>query len=238
MNILITGITGMVGSHMCDFLLANVPNVHIYATRRWRSDDRNIAHLYGNPNVVFVETDLLDRGSLANIIKLSKPDIVYHFAAQSYPMASFFSPVATLTCNVLGTTNLLDELRLACDNFGIDPIIVNCSSSEVYGNPLPSEVPIKETNPIRAANPYSISKVGQDLMGQHYYQAYGLKIITTRLFSHTGQRRGRQFALSSFAYQTVLNEIKHTHDPDQTKYILKVGNLNSVRTWSHVQDAV
>ncbi len=242
MNILITGITGMVGSTMCDYLLANVPDAKIYASRRWRSDDRNIIHLYDNERVVFIEVDLLDRGSLANIIKQCKPDIVFHFAAQSYPMASFFSPVATLSTNVIGTTNLMDELKLAKENFGIDPIIINCSSSEVYGNPEPDEVPIKETNPIRAANPYSISKVGQDLMGQYYHKAYGLKVITTRLFSHEGRRRGRQFALSAFAYQIVKNERIYKNPnaslPPPSTYVIKVGNLNSVRTYAHLDDAV
>jgi len=238
MNILLTGVTGMVGSTMCDYLLANVPDVKIYASRRWRSDDRNIIHLYDNEQVIFVEVDLLDRGSLANIIKQCKPDIVFHFAAQSYPMASFFSPVATLSTNVIGTTNLLDELKIAKENFGIDPVIINCSSSEVYGNPLPEEIPIKETNPIRAANPYSISKVGQDLMGQYYYQAYGLKVITTRLFSHEGKRRGRQFALSAFAYQIVKNEKLYNSAPVATKYVINVGNLNSVRTYAHLDDAI
>jgi GDP-mannose 4,6-dehydratase len=244
MNIMITGITGMVGSHMCDYLLKNVPDVNIYATRRWRSDDRNISHLYGNDRVKFFESDLLDRGSLSNIIKQSKPDFVFHFAAQSYPMASFSTPVATLTTNVIGTTNLLDELRVARDNFGIDPVIVNCSSSEIYGNPSPEEVPIKETNPIRAANPYSISKVGQDLMGQFYYNAYGLKVMTTRLFSHEGSRRGRNFALSSFAYQVVQQEKLYIQHRDEINhgqeyiYTIRVGNLNSIRTYAHVDDAV
>lgn len=244
MNILITGITGFVGSHMADYLLKNVPEATIYSIRRWRSDDRNIQHFYSNPRVIFLEGDLLDRGSLSEIIAKSKPDYVFHFAAQSYPMSSFNTPVHTLTTNVIGTTNLMDEFKIARDNGVCDPIIVSVSSSEVYGNPLPEEVPIKETNPIRAANPYSISKVGHDLMSQYYYKAYGLKVIITRLFSHEGSRRGKIFALSSFAYQIVQQEkryIEMVNDPSPgqlPQFDIKVGNLNSVRTYAHIDDAV
>jgi len=187
MRVLITGITGFVGSHMADYLIKNVPTIHIYGLRRWRSRYDNVQQLYKNPNVTFIEGDLTDRSSLNRAIKISKPDIVYHFAAQSFPESSFVTPTLTLTTNVLGTTNLLEELRESSE---CDPVIISVSSSEVYGNPTKDEIPIKETNPIRAANPYSISKVGHDLMSQYYANAYDMKVIITRMFSHEGKRRG------------------------------------------------
>ena len=113
MRILITGVTGFVGSHMVDYLLKNVSEVKIFATRRWRSKEDNIRHLFGNEQVDFSEVDLLDRGSLQRYIRISKPDIVYHFAAQSFPESSFLTPVSTLTTNIIGTTNLMEELRIA-----------------------------------------------------------------------------------------------------------------------------
>lgn len=234
-SILLTGITGFVGSHMADYILKNT-DATIYAIRRWRSDDRNIKHLYGNYRVIFIEGDLLDRGSLSNALEQSKPDIVFHFAAQSYPMASFKSPIHTLTTNIIGTTNFLDELRIAKERKLCDPVIISISSSEVYGNPSKDEVPIKETNMIRAANPYSISKVGHDLMSQYYHKAFGLKIIITRMFSHEGSRRGKIFALSNFAYQIV--NLEKTQASKDGMYEIKVGNLNSIRTYSHIDDAV
>jgi GDP-mannose 4,6-dehydratase len=206
MKVLITGITGFVGSHMADYLLKNVPDVEIFGMRRWRSRFENVSHLYQLDNVTFLEGDLSDRSSISKILYEVKPDVVYHFAAQSFPESSFKTPTYTLNTNVIGTTNLLEELRLAQDRIKLSPVIVSVSSSEVYGNPEPDEVPIKETNPIRAANPYSISKVGHDLMSQYYYEAFGLKMIITRMFSHEGKRRGKIFALSSFAYQVVQNE--------------------------------
>ena len=238
MKVLITGITGFVGSHMADYLLKNVPDVKVFATRRWRSRDDNIKHFYGDDRVKFIEADLTDRGSLHGAIKISKPDVVYHFAAQSFPETSFITPVMTLTINVIGTTNLMEELRIAKDNGICDPVIVSVSSSEVYGNALKDEVPIKETNPIRAANPYSISKVGHDLMSQYYHKAYGLKVIVTRMFSHEGARRGKQFALSSFAHQIVQYEKKKDFGKEGSWYEIYHGNLDSVRTYNHIEDAV
>jgi len=232
MKVLITGITGFVGSHMADYLLKNVPDVEIFGMRRWRSRFENVSHLYQLDNVTFLEGDLSDRSSISKILYEVEPDVVYHFAAQSFPESSFKTPTYTLNTNVIGTTNLLEELRLAQDRIALSPVIVSVSSSEVYGNPKPDEVPIKETNQIRAANPYSISKVGHDLMSQYYYQAFNLKMIITRMFSHEGSRRGKIFALSSFAYQVVQNE-KGLGD-----YTIKHGNLDSVRTYNHIDDAV
>jgi len=234
MRVLITGITGFVGSHMTDYLLDNVKDVQIYATRRWRSKEDNINHLFGDGRVIFEECDLLDRGSLSRIIEISKPDIVYHFAAQSFPESSFLTPTTTLQTNVIGTTNLMEELRIARDRKVIgNPIILSVASSEVYGMPLEGDdIPIKETNPIRAANPYSISKVGHDLMSQYYHKAYDMNIIITRMFSHEGSRRGKRFALSSFAHQIVQNE-KGNGDG-----YIRHGNLDSTRTYNHIDDAV
>ena len=232
MKVLITGITGFVGSHMADYLLKNVPDVKIFGMRRWRSRFENVSHLYQLDNVTFLEGDLSDRSSISKILYEVRPDVVYHFAAQSFPESSFKTPTYTLNTNVIGTTNLLEELRLLREYDQLSPVIVSVSSSEVYGNPEPDEVPIKEINPIRAANPYSISKVGHDLMSQYYYDAFNLKIIITRMFSHEGKRRGKIFALSSFAYQVVQNE-KGLGD-----YTIKHGNLDSVRTYNHIDDAV
>jgi GDP-mannose 4,6-dehydratase len=236
MRALITGITGFVGSHMADYLLDK--DIEIYAIKRWRSREDTIKHLYGKVN--FIEADLTDRGSLHRAIGISKPDVVYHFASQSFPETSFLTPVMTLTTNVIGTTNLLDEIKNARDNGDCDPIVISVSSSEVYGNPNEDEVPIKETNPIRAANPYSISKVGHDLMSQYYHKAHGLKVIITRMFSHEGSRRGKMFALSSFAYQIVQHEKSKDfpHNAPISGFEIKHGNLDSVRTYNHIDDAV
>ena len=229
MNILITGGTGFVGSHMIDHILKYKAkhDDKVYCTKRWMEDTKNIDHI-DDDRFEFVDCDLLDGLSVKRAIEVSKPDKVFHFAAQSFPEVSFKMPVLTLQTNTVGTTNLLESIKESDYN----PVIVSISTSEVYGMPEEHEVPIKETNPIRAANPYSISKVGHDLMSQYYHKAYDMKIIITRMFSHEGARRGKQFALSSFAHQIVLNE-KGNGDG-----FIRHGNLDSTRTYAHIDDAI
>ena len=228
MNILITGGTGFVGSHMIDYILDNEIDVRVYATKRWMEDTKNLDHI-NDDRFEFIDCDLIDGMSVQRAIEISKPNKVFHFAAQSFPEVSFKIPVITLQTNVIGTTHLFESIKDSRYN----PTIVSISSSEVYGNPNEDEIPITEENPIRPANPYSISKVGHDLMSQYYHKAYGMKIITTRMFSHEGARRGKQFALSSFAYQIVQNEKLIKNDCQ-----IRHGNLDSVRTYNHIEDAI
>ena len=224
-NVLITGATGFVGSHMVDYILKNTKD-KIYATKRWMEDTKNVNHI-DDERFEFIDCDLLDGLSIKRAVQISKPDKVFHFAAQSFPEVSFKTPIITLQTNTIGTTHLLESIKESEYN----PVIVSVSTSEVYGMPKKDEIPIKETNPIRAANPYSISKVGHDLMSQYYYNAYGMKIITTRMFSHEGARRGKEFALSSFAHQIAKGE-------KSGNYVVKHGNLDSVRTYNHIDDAI
>ena len=190
-------------------------------------DTKNLDHI-DHDSFEYIDCDLLDGMSVKRAVEISKPEKVFHFAAQSFPEVSFKIPVITLQTNIIGTTHLLESIKES----EYDPTIVSVSSSEVYGNPNEDEIPITEENPIRPANPYSISKVGHDLMSQYYHKAYGMKIITTRMFSHEGARRGKQFALSSFAYQIAKNE-KLVGDG-----VVKHGNLDSVRTYNHIEDAI
>ena len=228
-NILITGGTGFVGSHMIDFILkyAIKPDQKIYCTKRWMEDTKNVDHI-DDERFQFIDCDFNDAPSVYRAIEISKPEKVFHFAAQSFPEISFHTPSVTLSTNTLGTTYLLEAIR----NSDCDPVIVSVSTSEVYGMPEEDEIPIKETNPIRAANPYSISKVGHDLMSQYYRKAYGMKIITTRMFSHEGARRGKEFALSSFARQIAKAEKL------KGEQFIYHGNLDSTRTYAHIDDAI
>ena len=228
-DILVTGGTGFVGSHMIDYILkyAIRPEQKIYCTKRWLEDTKNVDHI-DDKRFQFIDCDFNDAPSVYRAIEISKPEKVFHFAAQSFPEVSFHTPSVTLSTNTLGTTYLLEAIR----NSDCDPVIVSVSTSEVYGMPEEDEVPIKETNPIRAANPYSISKVGHDLMSQYYHKAYGMKIITTRMFSHEGARRGKEFALSSFARQIAKAEKL------VGEQFIYHGNLDSTRTYAHIDDAI
>ncbi len=227
MKILITGITGMVGSHLAEYVLANHPDVEIHAIKRWRSPLDNIRGFIDK--ITLHHADLHDLHSLATVMKRARPDRIFHLAAQSYVMDSFDMAADTLHVNVIGTTNLLDAVRMV----EIDPIIHICSSSEVYGQVLENEVPIKEHNPLRPASPYAVSKVGEDMIAMQYFLSYGLKTIRTRMFTHTGPRRGDFFAESAFAKQ--IAEIEAGIHPTN---VVRVGNLDSVRTIADVRDAV
>jgi GDPmannose 4,6-dehydratase len=231
MKALITGMTGMVGSHLADYLLANT-DWNIYGLQRWRSAQDNISHLTGRINKgdrVFVRYgDLNDQASLFTVLDSVKPDYVFHLAAQSYPQTSFTSPIDTLNTNVLGTVRLLEGIRLLKQN----PVIHVCASSEVFGRVPPEKVPIDEECGFHPASPYAISKTGTDLLGRYYAEAYDLTVMTTRMFTHTGPRRGDVFHESTFAKQIAMIE------SNLIPAVVKVGNLDSLRTYADVRDAV
>ncbi|MDD5476684.1 MAG: GDP-mannose 4,6-dehydratase [Candidatus Omnitrophica bacterium] len=231
-RVLITGITGMVGSHLADFLLEN-SDWDIYGMCRWRSPLDNVEHLLSRVNkkdrLYFIYGELGDYISLQNAVKESSPDYVFHLAAQSYPLTSFTSPLQTLDTNILGTERLLEALR-KCK--GIDPVIHVCSSSEIFGRVSKEKLPINESCSFHPASPYAISKIGTDLIGKFHAEAYQQKVVVTRMFTHTGPRRGDVFAESTFAKQIAMIE------RDLVPPVVKTGNLNSMRTWSDVRDAV
>jgi GDP-mannose 4,6-dehydratase len=231
MRALITGLTGMVGSHMADYLLKNT-DFKIYGLCRWNDDLDNINHLIPLINkkerVHLIYGDLNDYVSLQEAVNESKPDYVFHLAAQSYPKTSFSSPIETLQTNIIGTANLLEAIRKSDS----DPVVHVCASSEVFGRVKKEDLPIHEEVGFHPASPYAISKVGTDLIGRFYGEAYNMKVMTTRMFTHTGPRRGDVFAESTFAKQVAMIEAG-LQDP-----IIKVGNLDSLRTWADVRDAV
>ncbi len=226
MKILITGITGMVGSHLAEYILADHPGVEVHGLIRWRSPLDNIRQIL--PQIQLHYAELRDLNSLIVLLNKVKPEKIFHLAAQSFVTTSFDAPADTLHTNVIGTTNLLDAVRIT----KIDPTIHICSSSEVYGQVTAEELPIKENNPFRPASPYAVSKTGEDMISLQYFLSYRIKTIRTRMFTHTGPRRGDGFAESAFAKQ--IAEIEAGIKTDS----LKVGNLDSVRTFADVRDAV
>lgn len=231
MRALITGITGMVGSHLADYLLKET-DWHIVGLCRWRSPLDNISHLLPLINkgyrVELLYGDLRDTVSINNVVKEARADYVFHLAAQSFPKTSFESPLETMDTNIQGTVRLLEAIR----NNSPNALVHVCASSEVFGR-VPKEcLPINESCSFHPASPYAISKAGTDLVGRFYAEAYGLNVMTTRMFTHTGPRRGDVFAESSFAKQIAMAEL------GLIKPTIKVGNLKSLRTIADVRDAV
>lgn len=226
MKVLITGISGMVGSHLAEYILAEHSDVELHGLIRWRTP---LDHLIAiKDRIALHYGDLRDLNSLIAVIKKVQPDWIFHLAAQSFVTTSFDAPVDTLSTNVIGTTNLLDALRIT----GIDAKVHVCSSSEVYGQVLENEVPIAEANPFRPASPYAVSKVGEDMIAFQYFLSYGIRTVRTRMFTHTGPRRGDVFAESAYAKQIVEVEYGLRKNP------IRVGNLDSIRTFADVRDAV
>lgn len=230
-RVLITGITGMVGSHLLDYLLTHT-DWEIWGMLRWRSPLDNIEHhldlINRKDRIRLVYADLRDTMSIDTAVRMSSPDYVFHLAAQSYPKTSFDSPLDTLDTNIQGTERILGALR----KYAPGAIIHVCASSEVFGRVSPDKLPIDEECSFHPASPYAISKVGTDLVGRYYAEAYNMCVMTTRMFTHTGPRRGDVFAESTFAKQIAM--IEHAKLPP----VVRVGNLDSLRTWADVRDAV
>lgn len=224
-KVLITGITGFVGSHLTDYLISK-GGFKIFGLKRVNSNLRNIEeHL---DSITLIDGDLTDQTSLINLIKISQPDYIYHLAALSWVTPSWDMPAAYMQTNAIGTINLFEALR----ETNLKPrILVSCTPEE-YGDVPQNEIPITENTRLAPVNLYAASKTAQDVVCQAYSASYGLKVIRTRAFNHEGPRRKTLGAIASFAYQIAKIE-KGLQKP-----IIKVGNLSAKRNFTDVRDMV
>ncbi|MHC4690207.1 MAG: GDP-mannose 4,6-dehydratase [Planctomycetota bacterium] len=223
-KILITGITGSGGSYLAEYILKHHPDVEVWGICRWHSTTSLLNISTIKDKVVVRECDLLDISSIIRTLKDCMPTKIFHLAAYANVRKCFDTPLSVVHNNIMGTANLLEAVRLICP----DSIVQMCSTSEVYGNPL--FTPMTEHHPIQPVNPYSVSKLTQESLGYSYYQSWGLKVVTTRMFAYINPRRTDLFA-TSFAKQVV--------DIENGKLdVLKHGNLDSVRTLIDVRDAM
>ena len=222
-RVLITGITGPVGSFLADYVLT-LPDVEVHALKRWRSDPRPIQQLQGR--VTFHEGDIEDPFAVAAAVRAAAPDRVYHLAAQSYPSASWDAPITTMRTNGEGTINLLEAVRAHAPQARVHI----AGSSAEYGWVRADEVPIPETRALRPASPYGVSKVAQELLGLQYHDSYGLHVIVTRSFNHVGPRQGDRCSIQTFCQQMALIEA------ERQAPVLRVGNLEPRRDFTHVTD--
>ncbi len=249
-NILITGISGFVGSRMAKRLVEEGANV--FGLIRRRADGKvphNMLRLGLGKEVRLVEGDLESISSIGSAITASEPDIIFHLAAQSFVPRSFEDPNETMLCNCWGTSNLLEAIRIK----NVDPVVVFAGSSEEYGLVLSSEkqyknalekygsifpaplqipeVPITEINPLRPMSPYAVSKVYGDFLMRNYWYSYGVKTVISRAFNHEGAGRGNMFVTSVATAQVMKLKFGEQE-------AIAIGNVNAFRDWSHVDDII
>lgn len=225
MRVLITGITGFVGSHLAEYALSR-GDVEVFGTVRWRSRMDNIEGILDD--ITLVDCDLRDASAVRKCLEKVRPDYIFHLAAQSYVPTSWTAPAETLTTNILCELNVLEAMREIDKEMRIHV----AGSSEEYGLVYEDEVPIKETNPLRPLSPYAVSKVAQDLLAYQYHRSFGLYTVRTRAFNHEGPRRGHVFVTSNFSRQIAEIE-KGKREP-----VIEVGNLNARRDFTDVRDVV
>ena len=251
-NILITGISGFVGSYLAEKLINEGSNV--YGLVRRRSDGtipKNIKNHNIKNKFTQITGDLTDFSAIENAINVSQPDYIFHLAAQSFVPQSFYNPTDTENNNSAGTNNLLEAMRIT----DTDARMVFAGSSEEYGLVFSSqeqyeqakkqygtifpdiedgkidELPIAETNPLRPMSPYAVSKVYGDYLCRNYYHSYGIKTIVSRAFNHEGAGRGNMFVTSVVTNQVMQHEMGLTDK-------IVIGNVNAFRDWTHVNDIV
>ncbi|AMD95118.1 GDP-mannose 4,6-dehydratase [Leptotrichia sp. oral taxon 847] len=217
MKALITGVDGFVGKYLSEYLLKQ--KYEVYGT--------TISEKYKNEKIKIYKMNLLDEKEVNKVIKMIKPDKIFHLAGQSAVGLSWEKPVLTVNINVNGTLNLLEAVR----NYSKDSKILIVGSSDQYGPIKPEECPIKESKIQNPQSPYGVSKKAQEEMCKLYVNAYHTNIIMVRAFNHIGAGQSTNFVVADFA--SKIAQIEKGSEP-----VLKVGNLETFRDFTDVRDIV
>lgn len=219
-KVLIIGSAGFVGNHLIDYILANRKDWQITATKMPREViDKSVA---------VRDLDITKPEEIDALLAEVQPDYIYHLAAQSSVALAWKNPQLTIQINIVGTVNLLDAVR----KLEKQPRMLLIGSGEEYGHVRPDEVPIVEDNNTRPGNIYAVTKVTQNMIGHLYYEAYGMDIMSTRSFNHTGPNQTPQFVVPDFCKQVAEIE-KGRKDP-----VIYTGNLSAKRDFTDVRDVV
>ena len=226
MRSLVTGVSGFVGGHLAEHLLAMGDTVvGLSSSGRWPVSLEALL----SSRISLRSCDLVgaSEGELGRLVADERPDVIYHLAAQANPQSSFSDPRGTWALNLGGTLNLLESVKAS----GMKARVVIVGSGVCYGNPRAEDLPVSESCPLRPNNPYSASKAAADLLGMQHYLADATDTVMARPFNHTGPRQSSHYVLSALARQVAEVEAG-------LKPWVEVGNLEIVRDFTDVRDVV
>jgi GDP-4-dehydro-6-deoxy-D-mannose reductase len=182
------------------------------------------------PGVRYERCDLVDRDATRAVVTEWRPRAVFHLAAQSSASRSFERPRETLEINIFGCLNILESVRLLVGGSGGALRVVAVGSCEEYGRKRPDEMPLSEDSPLEPVSPYAVGKAAQGMLTLQYHAAYGIDVVVTRSFSHTGPGQPDRFVLPAFARQCA--RIKAGSSEPR----VRVGNLDVTRDFLDVRD--
>ncbi len=222
MRVLITGAGGFVGHHLSAHLGRVQAAARLIGTTLFPSET---VHQAVDEHR---RIDLKEYGQVRNLLESCRPDAIYHLAAQAFVPRSFEDPWETLENNIRAQLNIIS----ACLDLDLQPRILIVSSAEIYGAVDPGQLPLNEDAAIRPTNPYSVSKVAQDMLALQYYLSHDLPIMRARPFNHIGPGQNDRFVAPAFAKQIASIE------EGAGDAVIYVGNLEAKRDFTDVRDIV
>ena len=222
MRVLITGIAGFAGSHLADTCVAR--GAEVWGLAHMPGPHPHLAHL--GERVRLYTADITDMASVNAALAAIAPDWIFHLAAQAHVPTAWQDPANTIATNILGQLNVI----LAMQEHAPAARLLVVSSSNVYGMVEESDLPVNESTPFRPADPYAVSKVGQEMLALQYWQSHGLHIVRVRPFNHIGPRQAPDFVIARFAQE--LAQMEAGLVPPN----LKVGNMSAKRDFTDVRD--
>ncbi len=222
MRFLITGAGGFVGLHLAAYLDRVKPRAQLFGTTLFPTER---VHPAVDENRLI---DLKDYEKVRALLAHCWPDAIFHLAAQAFVPRSFEDPWETLENNIRAQLNLIQ----ACLELDLRPRTLIVSSAEIYGEVSPAQSPMDEATEIRPTNPYSVSKVAQDMLGLQYFLSHDLPIMRARPFNHIGPGQNSRFVAPAFATQIASIE------EGERDAVIYVGNLAAKRDFTDVRDIV
>ncbi len=229
---LITGITGMDGSHLAELLLSKGYEVHGIIRRTSTFNTDRIDHIFDKLKLHY--GDVTDPLVISNLISQIQPNEIYNLAAQSHVKVSFEIPYYTAQCDGLGTLAILEAVRNHCPSAKV----YQASTSELYGGMdynMP-ETGYTEESKMHPRSPYGVAKLYALWISKNYRESYGMFVCNGILFNHEGERRGETFVTRKITL--ALSKIKKSIESEEQFTTLKLGNLYSKRDWGYAKDYV